>query len=70
MLDLRLKISQWFRVYKCMKKRKTFINFRFSGEDQGGQNNKVLGTLKNNNRVFLLIDPSQFDHIFLNNLSL
>ena len=43
-------------------KEKTYINSKFSGESKGGQNNKVLKTLRNQNRVFLSIDPSQFEH--------
>ena len=35
----------------CMEKkkkgRKTYINFKFSGKSKGGQNNKVLGKLRN-----------------------
>ena len=31
----------WITAYKCMKKRKTYINFKFSGEDKRDQNNKV-----------------------------
>ena len=32
----------------CLKKeRKTYINFKFSDESKGGQNNKVLEKLRN-----------------------
>ena len=29
------------------------MKFKFSGDGKGGQNNKVLETLRNKNRVFL-----------------
>ena len=50
------KQQMWITVYMCMmkkKKEKTYINSKFSGESKGGQNNKVLETLRNQNRRFL-----------------
>ena len=38
---------------KKKRKRKTYINFKFSVEGKEGQNNKVLETLRNKNKVFL-----------------
>ena len=39
----------------CMeeKKEEKPINSKFSGENKGGQNNKVLETLRNQKRVFV-----------------
>ena len=45
------------------KRKKTCINSKFSGESKGGQINKVLETLINQNWVFLYIDPSQLERI-------
>ena len=39
------------------------MNLKFSGEDKEGQNNQVLETLRNKNRVFLWIDSSQFERV-------
>ena len=47
-LDVKLEVAKqkiWITVYMCMKKRgETEINFKFSDEGKGGQNNKVLET--------------------------
>ena len=43
---------------KKEKERKIYINFKFSGESKGGQNNKVIEKLKKQKRVFLWINPS------------
>ena len=46
MFKLRLKNSKY--VYeKKKRKKKTYINFKFSGESKGGLNNKVLENLRN-----------------------
>ena len=44
-----------YETKKILKKErgKTYINFKFSGEDKRGHNNTVLETLRNKNRVFL-----------------
>ena len=58
-LHVRLEIARqqmWITVYVCMEKRgegETYMNFKFSGEGKVGQNNMVLETLRNKNRVFL-----------------
>ena len=44
----------WITVYMFIeKKEKTYIKSKFSGEGKGGQNNNVLETLRNKNRVIL-----------------
>ena len=35
---------------KKEKERKTYINFKFSAESKGGQNNKVLEKLRNHKK--------------------
>ena len=57
-IHVRLQVAKQqmcITVYMCMKKpQKTFyVNFEFSGEGKEGQNNKVFGTLRNQNRLFL-----------------
>ena len=54
MFNLRLKNSNYELQSICIwkkkskeRKKKTYINFKFSGESKGGQNNKVLETLRN-----------------------
>ena len=46
---LMLKKSKYELQYVCLEKkeRKTYINFKFSGENKRGQNNKVLEKLRN-----------------------
>ena len=56
-LHVRLEVAKlqiWITVYMCVgKKGMININFKFSGEGKGGQNNKVFETLRNKNWVFL-----------------
>ena len=48
----------WITVYKCTeKKRKNQYKFEILKREQRGKN-KMLETLRNQNRVFLYIDPS------------
>ena len=53
MFNLRLKNSKYglqsiceWREKKREKERKTYVDFKFSEESKGGQNNKVLETLR------------------------
>ena len=36
-----------YSLYAYEKKGKTYMNSKFSGESKGGENNKVLETLRN-----------------------
>ncbi len=36
------------------KKEKNYVNFKFSGESKGGQNNKVLEKLRNQKKSVLV----------------
>ena len=49
-----------YSLYVCEKKekeRKTYINFEFSGEGEGAQNNKVLEKLRNHKKVVPVNQP-------------